>query len=241
MSNLLPQFRRRLIELGCPPVQLRGIVREVADHQDDLFRAALAAGLSPADAQVRADAELGDPLTLAERHIAVLRQSSWWARHPVLGFGLVPFLAAPFLWLLWLGLGTECLCLLLYGGDYVAFGHAGNNPLYFPRFALALEIFGQLGFVAVALLFCWLGRRWALGSKWTFVACGLVALHAFCLWARVIPHNFSIGYGTSIYFWRLPLSSFVNAAIPLLLATLFHLSRRRALTRAATEPIANSG
>jgi hypothetical protein len=231
MSDPLLQFRRRLLELGCPPARALPIVREVADHRDDLIHAALAAGLDPAAARARADAELGHPLTLAERHVAVLRQSSWWGRHPLLGFGLVPFLAVPVLWGLWLGLGIELLCLLLYGGNYVAFGHAGNNPQHLPRFALALQLFCQLGFAANALLFCWLGRRWALGPRWTFLACGLVAFHAFCLWARVVPHNFSIFYGASFYIWKFPFINFANAAIPLLIAILFHFTQRRAIAR----------
>jgi len=231
MSNLLFQLRRRLLELGCPPTRALLIVREVADHRDDLIHAALAAGLNPSAARARADAELGHPLTLAERHVAVLRQSSWWGRHPALGFGLVPFLAVPFLWLLWLGLGIECVCLLLYGGDFTAFGHAGNNPLYYPRFAVALQLYSQAGIAVEALLFCWLARRFALGAKWTLLACALVAIHAFCMWARVTPHNFSIFYGASFYAWKFPFINFANAAIPFLIAAAFQLFQRRALTR----------
>jgi hypothetical protein len=233
MSNLLLQFRRRLLELGCPPGRALLIVREVADHRDDLIHAALAAGLNPSAARARADAELGHPLTLAERHVAVLRQSSWWGRHPLLGFGLVPFLAVPFLWLVWLGFGIECVCLLLYGGNFTAFGHAGNNPLYYPRFALALQLYNQLGFAVIALLFCWLARRFALGARWTFTACTLLAFHAFCMWARVTPHNFSIFYGASFSFWKFPFIDFANASIPLFVATCFFLLQRRALARLA--------
>ena len=229
MSDLLFRFHRRLLELGCPPRRARLIVREIADHRDDLLAAALAAGLDPAAAQARADSELGDPLTLAERHVAVLRQSSWWGRHPLLGFGLVPFLAVPFLWLLWLGLGIGCVSLLLYGGNSVAFGHAVNNPDYFPSWALALQLFCQVGFAVIALIFCWLGRRWALGAKWTFIACAFVALYAFVIWARITPHNFALYAG--VYFLKLPYNSFFNAAIPLLVAAFFHLSQRRALAR----------
>ena len=229
MSDLLFRFHRRLLELGCPPRRARLIVREIADHHDDLLAAARAAGLDPAAAQARADAELGDPLTLAERHVAVLRQSSWWGRHPLLGFGLLPFLLTPFLWLLWLGLGIETISLLMYGGNSVAFGHAVNDPYYFYRFALALELFCQLGFAVIALLFCGLARRFALGAKWTIIACAFVAFYAFILWARITPHNFALYVG--VLFWKFPFNSLAKPLIPLLVAIVFHLSQRRALAR----------
>ena len=33
---------------------------------------------------------MGEPVTLAEQAAAVLRQSSWWGRHRILGFCLLP-------------------------------------------------------------------------------------------------------------------------------------------------------
>ncbi|MGA2052562.1 MAG: hypothetical protein ABSH19_04545 [Opitutales bacterium] len=237
MSDPILQFRRRLLELGCPPAPLRRIVREFAEHHHDLQNAALASGLDPAAARARADSELGDPVALAEQHLAVLRQSSWWGRHPVLAFGLVPLLATPILWALWLGLGIGSVSLLLYGGNSVAFGHAVNNPYYFYRFALALRLFGHAGIALEAILFCWLARRFALGAKWMFTACAVVAFHAFGMWARVAPHNFSIGYGYILYFWKFPLSNFLSAAIPLLIAALSYAWQRRSSTRLDATPL----
>jgi len=49
--------------------------------------------LSEADAEARADAQLGEPAALAEQLALVLRRSSWWGRHPFIGFCLLPVLA----------------------------------------------------------------------------------------------------------------------------------------------------
>ena len=89
-ATTIQQFERRLIELGCPARQLRSRVRELADHYQDLQEAEQADGFSEAEAAARAAARLGDPIVLAENLVLDLRQASWWGRHPVIGFCLLP-------------------------------------------------------------------------------------------------------------------------------------------------------
>ena len=86
----LTQIERRLTELACPPGQLRRKIRELAEHHEDLKRDALEEGLPEADAEARANELLGEPVALAEHLAAALRQSSWWGRHPIIGFCLLP-------------------------------------------------------------------------------------------------------------------------------------------------------
>ncbi len=99
MPDFIESLRHRLVVLGCPMKQARRLVREVADHREDLKQAAISGGLSEADAEARANTSLGDPLVLAEQMMAVLRRSTWWGRHYVVGFCVVPLLAVPVLWL----------------------------------------------------------------------------------------------------------------------------------------------
>jgi hypothetical protein len=59
MPDFIEPLRRRLVELGCPRAQVRRLVREVADHREDLKQAAVVEGSSGADAEARANAQLG--------------------------------------------------------------------------------------------------------------------------------------------------------------------------------------
>src|SRR5262245_22958675 len=84
------ECRRRLFELGCPSAQVRRMVREIAEHYEDLKLTAMEEGLSDTEADQRAEARIGEPNTLAEELAASLRRSSWLARHPFVGFCLLP-------------------------------------------------------------------------------------------------------------------------------------------------------
>ena len=109
---VIAQFERRLVELGCPAAQLRASVRELGEHHDDLKQAALEEGLSEPDAEARADELLGEPVTLAGQISAVLRQSSWFGRHPVITFCLLPSLVMILMAVL--GLSLDVLAGRLY-------------------------------------------------------------------------------------------------------------------------------
>src|ERR1051326_35563 len=86
-------FERRLIELGCPRRYAQRSVAEFAEHLEDLTQARIEEGLETTNARAHASEQLGDPAILAERLVASYRQSSWWGRHPVIGFCLLPPLA----------------------------------------------------------------------------------------------------------------------------------------------------
>ncbi len=95
MPEFINQLRLRLVELGCPAGRLQRMVREMADHREDLVQAATAAGLAEPAAQEQADRRLGDPKKLAENLMVALRRSSWWGRHFLVVFGFLPLLATP--------------------------------------------------------------------------------------------------------------------------------------------------
>ncbi len=96
--NPIAQLQRRLVELGCPVKATRKIVRETAEHYEDLQHAAQAQGLPPAESAARAAEQLGNPDVLAERHVEVLRKSSWWARHAFFTFGFLPLVTTAGIW-----------------------------------------------------------------------------------------------------------------------------------------------
>src|SRR5271157_1428665 len=112
---VIAMFERRLAELGCPAAKLSAKVLELGEHHEDLKQAALEEGLSEPEAEARADELLGEPVTLAGQISAVLRQSSWWGRHPVITFCLLPWLVMLLMALL--GLSLDALAGRLYFTD----------------------------------------------------------------------------------------------------------------------------
>jgi hypothetical protein len=230
MSSPAPiaRFHHELLLRGCPPARARRIAAETADHYDDLYRAALDHNLSAADASSQAAHDLGDPVALAQQHVAVLRQSSWWGRHPILGFGVLPFLVAPVLWLLWLALCVEGFVLLFFGGDSIACGRVVSDPRYYPFFTVGVQYLNVAGLALESLLICWLVRRFALDFRWAFLACAIVFFYGLVMWVSLAPHTFSIGAGVFSRLSRNPGLTFGKACVPLLIVALAYSLRRRA-------------
>ena len=204
-ARVIEQLRRRLVELGCPAAQLQRIVREVADHREDLKQAALEDGLAPAGAEVRADTQLGSADDLAERLIAVLRQSSWWGRHPLVNFCALPVLVNPVLGLLGCVLGFWLEVVIGYGG-MERLRAVGGQPDTIHRLSLAIHGVNGLVMALVPMLFCWLARRHALSFKWAMTACVVCFVHALFNYVTVAPHLLRWSYSWSPH-W-------ISAAIP---------------------------
>jgi len=217
--DFIEQLRHRLLELGCPMVQVRRLVREVADHREDLKQSALLEGLPEADAQVRVNAKLGDPLYLAEQQMAMLRRSSWWGRHFLISFCLLPLLMVPMLWALLLFLDLSLEFALGYGWDEKKLHVAADNPAAFHHLVIAVHCADFVAIALVTLLFCWLARRSAVSFKWMMISCGICSLYALIIWVQIRPHNFAVGVS-----WH---PQWIRAAIPLLIASAIYGFKRR--------------
>jgi hypothetical protein len=227
MSDFIEPLRRRLVELGCPMKQVRRLVREVADHHEDLKQAAVAEGLSGVDAEARADALLGDPLALAEQLMTALRRSSWWGRHYVVTFGLLPLLVYPVLWALLLLLQMALGFALGYGWNWEKLHAVVNNPIIFHHLATAFQWMDYAAIALVALLFCWLARRAAVKLKWMVTACAVCSAIAVITWGRIEPHSFSLGFSMNSHL-HMP---WFRGAIPLLVAVAMYVFQRRTRRR----------
>jgi hypothetical protein len=210
---------------------MQRMVREITDHREDLKQAAMEEGMQAIDAEARADAQLGEPVVLAEHLMASLRQSSWWGRHPIVSFFLLPLLGTPVLWaLLWIA-GAEFTFLVGEAGMRAA----ADKPQMFGWIVLAVHGTNCIAIGLIAILFCWLARRAALGFKWTLMACAMISVHALFCWIKIVPHNFSVGYGLPFYHWiipKVPLLNWVNAAMSLLIATAAYIWQRQNENRA---------
>lgn len=220
------QFRRRLVEMGCPSNRRRDMVREFADHYEDLKQAALEEGFSERDAEAHAETQLGDSIFHAEQTMGVLRRSTWLGRHPVIGFCLLPFFALAPAWG-FCGSVLVGICWMLgriFGPRYMFdrdAAHAlGSDPSAFHSFAAPIT--GVLMFSAtllVTFVFLWLARRAALGLKWKLIACAFCAFNSAITYATINPSAIFVGYG-----WPPP--NWIFTGIPLLAAVSVFLRQR---------------
>lgn len=223
---VIAQFERRLVEMGCPSRRLAEYVHELAEHYDDLKQAALEEGLAEKEAEAQARALLGDPIFLAENAVTLLRQSSWWGRHPVLGFVVLPWpafmVAAVVCWGIFTGF---CWLLgMIFGPAYrvdASIGHAlSDDPALFDGFAARLNATMHLcAIVLVLLLFCWLARRATLGLRWMLAACAscaFISIYAIC---EIRPHQI-------IFMVSSKPSNELLAATPLLIAIALYIGQR---------------
>src|ERR1700691_4256120 len=92
-STVMALFEHRLAEFGFRDARLRACAQELREHHEDLKQAALEEGMSESEAEARAEELLGEPYALAVQMIAVFRRSTWWGRHPVITFCLLPLVA----------------------------------------------------------------------------------------------------------------------------------------------------
>ncbi len=228
-TDFLERLQRRLVDLGCPMAHVRRLVQEVADHREDLKQAALSEGLSESSAEIHADALLGNPLDLAERLALSLRQSSWWGRHLIIGFCLVPLLAVPVLWALLVVLGCWLEFALGYGLNSNRLHMAGDRPESFHHIFLAVHCTDYIAIALVTLLFCWLARRSALGFKWIATSCVICSLCALFVRVTIVPHFFGLSASSS--------PQWIRSAVPLLIAAAMY-ARRRQTTRCFNESAA---
>jgi len=224
-------LKRRLMELGCPPKRIRRLVQEVAEHHHDLKQAALAEGLAEAGAEVRADIQLGDPLVLAEQAMVALRQSSWWGRHRLITFSLLPVLLCPVLWLAILALEFSLVVIGLgYGWNMGKLSVLRENPIAFQYLIMTFQFMDCVAIAVVSLFFCWLARRSAVGRRWLGIAIFLCSVWAWLSWAEVKPHNIFLGFNFNLHF-HMHWLQWLKATIPLLVAAAVYARARRRLER----------
>ncbi len=229
-AAVIGQFERRLVELDCPAARLQHQVRELADHHEDLKRSALEEGMSDADAEAWAGARLGEPVTLAEQAAAVLRQSSWWGRHRVLGFCLLP----PFV--LSLMVGVALSLDFVFGRLYfppAIFSVLADQPPDLKFLVFALVDTTYVAMALTALMFCGLARRSAAGLRCKLAACAMCALYACGARLTVEPHSLS-------YSWNFPPGlprDWIPVVIPLVVAVAAVIRHRWRLNHIAPIPV----
>ena len=219
MPDYIAQLRFRLLELGCPVARLQRMVREVADHREDLVQAALAEGLSMPEAGAQADERLGNPQTLAEYLMVSRRQASWCGRHRVIAFGLLPLLTFPVLWALVLCLHLTLGYALGFGWNHNRLRAVADNPSTFHYLVMTVNGADYVAIAVVTFLFCRLAGQSAVGRSWRLLAGLICTLYSLFIVTYLSPHNFTLGLT--------PQPHWLQAAIPLLVLGMAHWNQRR--------------
>jgi hypothetical protein len=195
--DFISQLQHRLLELGCPKAQARRLVREVVDHRDDLRQAARSEGLSGENAERQVSERLGDPLTLADQQMAMLLRSSWLGRHYVMGFGLLPLLAVPVLWMVLLLAELMLGYALGYGWNEKRLHAVSNNAVQLYHLILTLNGADCIAIALIAVFFCWLARRLVVRPTWMWIACVICSLYALFSGIHLEPHHFTVSLRAS--------------------------------------------
>jgi hypothetical protein len=228
-SRAIRAFERRLFELGCPARYSQRSVAELSEHFEDLIDARIEEGLAPATARSRASEELGDSTILAERLVVSFRQASWWGRHPIIGFCLMPPLAL-MLFLPATAFGLYGLFLVgnLFSRHAIPLNEFKSAVLMAPA-AFAewntplLSLLHSVPIAITTVLFCKLVARSGSGMKWLMVTCGVCSASGFFTWTGFSPSGFYLGYGSpAVHNW-------ISAVIPLLFAASIFAWRKRRL------------
>ena len=216
------RLEQRLADLGCPARERERRAREMAEHYEDLKNAGLEEGLSEAAAEARANELLGEPVSLAEQLAAVLRQSSWWGRHRIIAFCVLPPLiifAASVLSLLAVLAGLR---LCFSASEWSVLADQGSG---FRLLVIAVELANYAATAGISLLFCWLAQRSISGVRWAMLACGVCSLQSYFGYCRIAPHAVSIGYSLS--------PDWICVLIPLLVAAALWARQARTSKRLA--------
>lgn len=179
--DVLRQVRWRLLRQGFRSHYIRKVVGELSDHWNDLKEEQLSQARTNEEAEAIATQRLGTAEELVENISTTMRRTSWWGRHPVLGFGLAPIVS---LFLFW---GA-----LLYFGSWAsgALDWSADSGLAAPNWGAlqACILLGRYaGAIMVAALFCLLARRHFCGFKPAFLCCAFLSLHNLLNFVRLVP------------------------------------------------------
>lgn len=155
--------------------------------------------------------------------MTALRQSSWWGRHFIVTFCLLPLLVYPVLWTLLLLLQMAFGFALGYGWNWEKLHVVANNPVTFHHLTTAIQFMDYAAIALVALFFCWLARRSAVSLKWMVTACTVCSVVAVIMYAKFEPHSFFVGFAMNSHL-HMP---WFRGAIPLLVAGVIYVFQRR--------------
>ena len=203
---LNPDFRialeTELERRGCPRGETRRLLREMEDHSADLRSEGASHGVDPQELEVWVDRRLGRPADIAAQAIQSVRLRSWWSRHPVLAFCVLPVFS-------YIGLAILLVLASLLALDrdvprsWIQ-AHAAAATALFQGSLFLLGTPLLVGLTRLALR-CVHGRRWAIA----LAASSVLSLPMIRF--QFLPESLILGLG--VWNWiTVPALSLVCAA-----------------------------
>jgi hypothetical protein len=184
---------------------------------------------------------LGEPTGLAERLACAIRHSSWWGRHPVIGFFWLPLLGVWPYWVLCTSILVGIVWLLGHFFEPACLANFDTlrslflDPKEFLKYSRPLNVMlNGAASIIMCMLFYRLARRSASGLKWIIVVCAVCSFSGAFTSVLVGPHSISVGSASP---------NWACAFIPWIVATAAFLRQRRMARRlpAPASPSGSSG
>lgn len=167
----LETLRRELARQNLPPFYVERLVEELSDHFTDFMEDRMSTDAK----DLRSVAShLGTVRDIAAAAHSEFRKTTFWGRHPIVSFVLLPILALPAVW-------AVSFIVVLLTAKLLGF-ESGGSPSQamteWAEWAMPGVLFAALfaPVVAVAALVCRLGQRAGVNWKWTVCACSIVAV-----------------------------------------------------------------
>lgn len=185
----LENLRRELAHKNLPPFYVERIVEELSDHLTDFMEDRMSTDAKDLRSVV---ARLGTARDVATAAHSEYQRTSFWGRHPFLGFIVLPVVALPLAW-------AAAFAVVLLIAQRLGLGTGGNaSPALsaWANWATPGVVFGLLftPIVVIAALICRQGGRSGVNWKWTVIACSVVAVVGGTAMANVVlPHGNSHG------------------------------------------------
>lgn len=174
----LDRLRRRLIRQGLPIRYASRIVGELAAHVEDIAEELIESGSPPQELEVRVQERLGDLDLLAEQINERFARRTFWGRHPVTTFVLLPVLSFSLLILVPILAGKLLISFLDIMTGYGA-AYDLNTTLALCR--KSFDLYRYVFAVVSAGWFVGTLRRYVCSMKWPAVAAGILAMLHYLL------------------------------------------------------------
>jgi hypothetical protein len=172
-TPIASKVRKRLLRAGFSRTYANRAARELQEHWEELVDEGLRNGLSELDAQHEASARVGSTEKLAQEFAERLQNSSWLARHPSLGFGLLALTLTAVWWVAFGSLAAN-ICGLFSTDDPKISANIGPR---LQALGMFFDWIRATSYVAVPWLCCYIAERFFCGWRPALWACLVIAIH----------------------------------------------------------------
>jgi hypothetical protein len=188
------EVKRRLLRAGFGRDYADRTERELREHWEDLVEESMRQGLSRAEAETQATAQLGVAQNLSEQLTARLKGSSWLGRNPTAGFTALALFTTYLWWFILMLAAGSATGLWPNEGKSIE-----NSAIKMQAFRICVDWIRAFSYVAIPLLICVISQRYYCGWKPALWGCLMLSIHNSMHFFTVSgpPGNGSVAWGYS--------------------------------------------